>query len=176
MAVHPDSEELLIRKARNLYALKNYKEAAEVTSHILKSNKSNAGALALATALRDAAAINKISISYDHSSFDKQFDQPWHLASFSYGRQTKLGSITGRLNYANRFGKNGVQGEIDAYPRISKIFYSHLNFGYSDNVGVFPNYRAGFSLYANLPRSFEAEACFGFSNLRSHIPSESFLI
>ena len=46
---------------------------------------------------------------------------------------------------------------MDAYPRISKTFYTYVNAGYSDNVGVFPQWRGGFSLYANLPKSFEGE-------------------
>ena len=54
--------------------------------------------------------------------------------------------------------RTGCRGEADAYPRINKTFYTYVNFGYSGNVGVFPNFRAGFSLYANLPKSFEAEA------------------
>ncbi|MEO6329964.1 MAG: YaiO family outer membrane beta-barrel protein [Ginsengibacter sp.] len=158
LAVYPASEELLIRKAKNLNATKNFREAGLITSQLLRTNNKNAAALRLASTLKDAVSVNRISISYDNSSFDKQFDRPWHLASVSYGRQTKLGSITGRVNYANRFGVNGFQAEVDAYPRISKTFYSYISFGYSGNVGVFPKYRAGFSLYVNLPKSFEAEA------------------
>lgn len=158
LTLHPASEALLLRKAKNLNAAKKFKEAGIITSQLLKLNGYNTAALALASTLKDAVSVNKISISYEHSSFDKQFDKPWHLGSISYGRQTKFGSITARMNYANRFGSSGVQGEIDAYPRISKTFYSYVSFGYSGNVGVFPKYRAGFSLYANLPKSFEAEA------------------
>jgi YaiO family outer membrane protein len=66
------------------------------------------------------------------------------------------------LNYANRFKTNGIQYELDAYPRISHTFYTYLNVGYSNDVGVFPGYRAGFSLYANLPKSFEADAGFRY--------------
>ena len=128
LAVHPSSKPLLLRKAKSLSAEKN------------------------------AAAINKISFNYDYTHFDRQFGQPWQLASLSYGRNTELGSVIARVNVANRFGENGVQGEVDAYPRINKTFYTYINFGYSGNVGVFPNVRGGFSLYANLPRSFEAEA------------------
>ncbi|HEY8688048.1 MAG TPA: YaiO family outer membrane beta-barrel protein [Chitinophagaceae bacterium] len=158
LAVYPASEALLLRKAKNLNASKKFKEASLTTTQLLKINKHNTGALALASTLKDAVAINKVGVSYDNSSFDKQFDKSWKLGSISYGRQTKLGSITARINYANRFGTNGMQGEVDAYPRISKTFYSYVSFGYSGNVGVFPKYRAGFSLYANLPKSFEAEA------------------
>lgn len=128
LAAHPSSEPLLLRKAKSLNAEK------------------------------DAAAVNKITLNYDRTSFDKQFDKPWQLASLSYSRYTGFGSVIARVNVANRFGENGVQGEVDAYPRINKTFYCYANFGYSGNVGVFPNVRGGFSLYANLPKSFEAEA------------------
>ncbi|MEO8821926.1 MAG: YaiO family outer membrane beta-barrel protein [Ginsengibacter sp.] len=155
--VYPSSEDLLLRKAKNLKALKNYKEAAGVTEQILNINKTNTAALALANSLKDEVSINKISISYENSSFDKQFDKAWNLGSISYNRQTKFGSVIARINYANRFGSSGFQGEVDAYPHISKTFYGYVNIGYSGDVGVFPNYRAGFSLYANLPNSFESE-------------------
>ncbi|MEO6454662.1 MAG: YaiO family outer membrane beta-barrel protein [Ginsengibacter sp.] len=158
LVVYPASEALLLRKAKILNATKNFREAGIITSQLLKTDKNNTAALALASTLKDAVAVNKISISYDNSSFDKQFDKAWQFVSISYGRQTKAGSITARMNYANRFGLNGIQGEVDAYPRISKTFYSYVSFGYSGDVGVFPKYRAGLSLYANLPKSFEAEA------------------
>lgn len=160
--VYPTSEALLLRKAKILNATKKFEEANSVITHLLKINKQNTQALSLAATLKDAAARHKLSISYDHSYFDKQFNKAWHLQSISYGRQTSLGSITARLNYANRFSRNGLQGELDAYPRISKTFYSYINFGYSGTGGVFPKYRAGFSIYANLPNSFEAEAGFRY--------------
>ena len=157
LLLYPQLEELLIKKAKNLVALKRYDEAKIVTALVLKINKNNVAGKDLAISLKDKTAKNKITVGYENSSFDKQFDKPWHLGSISYTRKTSLGSIIGRLNYANRFGENGWQGEVDAYPHISKVFYAYLNFGYSGNVGVFPNYRAGFSFYANLPKSFEAE-------------------
>ncbi|MDP4285531.1 MAG: YaiO family outer membrane beta-barrel protein [Bacteroidota bacterium] len=157
LAVYPSSEKFLLRKAKNLNAMKKYKEASLITTQLLKSDKKNTAALALAARLKDAVAINKISINYEHISFDKQYDKPWQLGYISYSRHTKLGTVIARMNYANRFGSNGIQGEVDAYPHISKTFYAYVNFGYSGNVGVFPNYRAGFSLYANLPNSFEGE-------------------
>jgi len=153
----PNSEELLLRKAKNLKALKNFSEAAEITGQVLKTNSNNQQARALAVSIKEQLLKNKISISYENSSFDKQFDKAWNLASVAYSRQTKLGSVIARINYANRFSSNGLQAEVDAYPHISNTFYGYLNFGYSGDVGVFPGYRAGMSLYANLPKSFEGE-------------------
>jgi YaiO family outer membrane protein len=154
---HPNSESLLVRKAKILYALRRYEESATVIDAILRLNKNNTEARALSERIREVRAKNRIGISYDFTSFDKQFADPWHIVSFDYGRQTRLGSFTARINYANRFKESGVQYEVDAYPRINKTFYSYLSFGYSGDVGVFPKYRAGASLYINLPESFEAE-------------------
>ena len=157
LKANPTSAELMLRKAKILKALKQYKEAAVIANTLIKANGDNTAALALASTLSDVSAGNKIGVTYEYSHFDKQFDKPWHLVSLNYSRQTAFGSLIARMNYANRFGTNGVQAEIDAYPHISRTFYSYVSFGYSGS-DIFPKYRAGFSLYANLPNSFEAEA------------------
>ena len=158
LLTYPGSVPLLLRKAKILNALKNYKEAAAISKQLLRIDGNNTSIIALASSLKDASSKNKISLTYDHTSFDKQFTDPWQIISMAYGRQTSFGSVIARVNYANRFAQNGVQGELDAYPRINKTFYSYVSFGYSGNVGIFPKYRAGVSLYANLPHSMEAEA------------------
>jgi YaiO family outer membrane protein len=53
---------------------------------------------------------------------------------------------------------------MDAYPSISKTFYAYVSLGYSDNIDVFPHWRSGLSLYANLPKSFEAEVGWRYLN------------
>lgn len=157
---HLESKDLLLRRAKVLTAMRRYKEAGTDVDKVLKEDKKNADALAIASHIKDLRSLNQLGLSYDYVYFDKGFGSrdPWHLASIDYTRRTSIGSVTGRINYANRFNENGVQFEADAYPHISKTFYSYLNVGYSNNVGVFPQWRAGFSLYANLPKSFEAEA------------------
>lgn len=167
LSANPTSEELLLRKAKILKALKQYKEASKIADQLLQSNKRNTTALVLASSVRDAAAVNKLGVSYGYSYFDKQFATPWHLPSISYSRYTKIGSVGCNLNYAKRFGKSGWQGEIEAYPHISKTFYSYLGFGYTPGESVFPKYRAGFSLYANPPMSYEAEAGIRYLNFGS---------
>jgi YaiO family outer membrane protein len=42
------------------------------------------------------------------------------------------------------------------------MFYSYAEVAYSYNDGVFPQWRGGFSLYANLPASFEGELGFRY--------------
>jgi YaiO family outer membrane protein len=162
LAVHPGSRALLLKKARILNDLKRYREAALVADSLLKSDPKDGELRQLDLQTRSLAAENQLGLSYDYVYFDKEFNAPWQLASIEYKRQTPLGAVIGRINYANRFNTNGVQGEVDAYPHLSRMFYAYLNAGYSNNVGVFPHYRAGFSLYANLPGSWEAEAGFRY--------------
>jgi len=158
LTFHPQSKVLLLKRAKNLIELKRYKDASDGLAGLLKIDPKNAEARSLLEKIKDQRAKNKIGISYDLATFDKQFDDPWHIVSLDYSRSTKAGSFIGRVNYANRFKTNALQFEADAYPRISKTFYSYVNVGISDKSGVFPQYRSGFSLYANLPKSFEAEA------------------
>ena len=157
LTYHPESEDLWVRKARVLNAMRRFAEAQTAVDHVLKIDRNNTEARSLADRIKESSTKNKIGLSYDYVSFDKQFSDPWHLASFDYTRTTGIGSVTGRINYANRFKDNGVQYEMEAYPHLSKTFYTYMSLGYSDNVGVFPQWRGGFSLYANLPKSYEAE-------------------
>jgi len=157
LKVHPASEGLLLRKARILEARKAYAEAIPVLDSLLRINRKNAEARRLAVQIQDHIAKNGLGVRYDYIHFDQQFPDPWHLAAVDYTRHTKAGAFTARVNYANRFSTEGLQYELEAYPRFSKTFYSYLNVGYSDNNVVFPKWKAGASLFANLPKAFEAE-------------------
>ncbi|MBC7390327.1 MAG: YaiO family outer membrane beta-barrel protein [Opitutaceae bacterium] len=163
---HENSEGLLLLKAKILNDLKRYKEANIILSSLLIMNPKLNEARALTANIGDFESRNKIGLGYEYVHFDKQFDDPWKLTIVDYSRQTDIGSITGRVNFANRFKKSGTQFELDAYPRISNTFYTYLSGGYS-NAGIFPKYRAGFSLYANLPSAFEADAGFRMLNFGS---------
>ena len=162
LAENPASEDLLLLKAKVLNSLREYREANEVVSVLIKNYPKNPEARVIANRIKDNSALNAIGTSYDFIYFDRQFADPWHLASVDYSRQTKMGSVTGRVNYANRFNTGGFQFEVDAYPSISKNFYAYVSAGASADDVVFPKYRAGFSLYASLPAAFEAEAGFRY--------------
>ncbi len=164
---YPSDIDLQLKKARVLNDLKRTAEAYTIAAQVVQTNPDNADARALADRLKWGASKNMLVVGYDYLYFDKNYNDalhtsPWQLASVSYTRSTKIGSVTGRFNYANRFGASGFQTELDAYPHISKTFYSYLNLGFSGSEPVFPRFRAGFSLYANLPKSFEAEAGFRY--------------
>lgn len=154
---YPQSEDLLLLKARIQNAAKQYSDADRTVQQLLRQNESNAEARQLAQTIRRNSRKNQIGILYNFSHFDEQFADDWHYTSLSYTRRTPIGSVIGKVNYANRFGDDGVQYEIEAYPSLSKTFYLYLGAGFSEKAGIFPQYRTGASLYANLPKSFEGE-------------------
>ncbi len=100
---------------------------------------------------------NTLTVQYEYFHFDKQFTSDWHITGLEYKHETKKAVILCRLNYANRLSQNGWQGEVEAYPKFSKKIYSYIGAGYSADMPVFPKFRAGYSLYVNLPIAIELE-------------------
>ncbi|WP_297691621.1 YaiO family outer membrane beta-barrel protein [uncultured Eudoraea sp.] len=99
---------------------------------------------------------NRIGIISSVDVFDIVYD-PMIYSGVEYIRETEIGRIIPRVNFSNRFNTNGLQYEMDFYPKISKTFYAYTNYGYS-NERIFPNHRAGAELYANLPKALEVSA------------------
>lgn len=157
LSYHSKSEVLLLLKAKVYFGMDNYEEADKAVTTLLSINPKNTEARALAVRIKDLSSKNAVGIIYNYSHFDKQFDNDWHIVGVSYKRITPIGSVILRGNYANKFAQGGTQIELEAYPRLSKMFYLYVGGGYSDDVGLFPKYRTGVSLNANLPHSFEAE-------------------
>ncbi|WP_339840467.1 YaiO family outer membrane beta-barrel protein [uncultured Maribacter sp.] len=100
----------------------------------------------------------KKSVTFNSSLsvFNEVFD-PMSYASISYKQETALGSIIPRINYSNRFGINGVQYDLDLYPKITKGLYAYVNYGYS-NSEIYPNHRVGGDLYLNIKGGLEFSA------------------
>lgn len=85
--------------------------------------------------------------------FDVVFD-PMYYSGVEFNLVTGLGKIVPRINYSNRFGIDGIQYEIDLYPRFSKSVYAYLNYGFSQSE-IYPEHRVGGDLYVNLPKGVE---------------------
>jgi YaiO family outer membrane protein len=154
---NPGSEDLLFLQARIFNSLDQYEKAEESLNILLTKNPKHTEGRELLVRIRDLTAKNAIGITYNFVHFDKQFADNWHIVGLSYKRATSIGSFIFRTNLAQKFGDNGIQFELEGYPRLSKMFYLYTGVGYSNQVGIFPKYRTGVSLYANLPQSFEGE-------------------
>ena len=108
---------------------------------------------------------NGIGINYQFEVFEAVFG-PRHLVELEAKRKLNWGTLIGRISYANRFNRNGVMYEMDAYPKIGKGMYVYLNVGISPSV-IFPYLRNGFEFYKKLPRSFEGSLGFRYLVFKS---------
>ena len=155
LKLEPESPKFAMKKARILYSDEQYNEAVDVLETYLHENPGEPDFLLKLKEYRLDAMKNKIRVVHTYDSFDSDFNRdPWHFLALSYGRKTKLGSVIARLNYANRFDSNGLQFEVDAYPKIGENNYAYVNYGYSSDA-LFPGNRFGFELYHNFPKAWE---------------------
>jgi YaiO family outer membrane protein len=152
----PYSQELRLRRARLLMQEKQYHETIAETDTLLTMDCHNKQARSLNLDGKEAMYVNRYTFRTDHAHFDKQFSDDWYFTSMEWIRKSKLMPFALRVNYANRFQTDALQYEADAYPRISRTFYLYLNAGFS-NDNIFPKWRGGSSLFANLHGGFEAE-------------------
>lgn len=105
------------------------------------------------SALRKTVRNNTIGVTSEVNIYSEVFD-PMFYNAVKYARQTRYGSIIGRVNIDRRLGEYGTQYELDLYPKIAKGTYAYLNFGVSGS-SLFPDYRYGAEIFKSLPRSFE---------------------
>lgn len=153
---HPENKELLLKKASALYNQEEYESSEEVYKTLLDLHPDSRDALDGLESVQLKQMKYSVTASYRYDYFTDVFD-PWKFTDLGLSRQTPYGSIIGRVQYAQRFGSDGVQFNLDAYPSITDGLYAYVSGGYSDS-GIYPKYRFGFSLYKSLPASFELEA------------------
>lgn len=96
---------------------------------------------------------NTLGVLAGAERFSRSYDGTY-AASFFYRRETSLGPLLGRWNYADRFQRTGGQLEAEWYPGIAKGMNGYLSYAYSAN-SLFPSQRAGLELFQSLPRSLE---------------------
>jgi len=149
----PKNPELLYLKASAEEKSNNKEDALKTIEELLEEHPDNEKAKTYKTNLVNGLSHNIIGIRSRVDIFSEVFD-PTQEYVLKYGRQTKYGSMNASVNFNRRFNDNGLQFEVDLYPRITNGLYAYLNFGFSNSY-LFPDYRYGAELYKSLPKSFE---------------------
>ncbi len=160
---YPDDADILYLRAKAEENSNNSEEALQTIKYLLITNPNNKKAEDYKTSLINALSFNTIGITSLVDLYSKNERDPMQYHTLKYGRQTKYGSITGKINYNRRFKKTGIQYEVDMYPKITKGMYSYVSFGVS-NTDLFPSVRYGAELYKSLPKGVEIS--FGFRGLK----------
>ncbi|OGS74672.1 MAG: hypothetical protein A3F91_13095 [Flavobacteria bacterium RIFCSPLOWO2_12_FULL_35_11] len=154
----PSDAEILYLKARAQENSNNPEEAVTTLNLILGQNSNDQKALDYKKKLTNTLSYNSIGIKSSVDFYSKIFD-PMQYYTLNYGRQTKYGSIVAKMNFSRRFNDNGVQVEVDMYPKITKGLYAYVNLGFSNSY-LYPDVRYGAELYKSLPKSFEVSLGF----------------
>lgn len=157
---HPSDTDLRFRKGRALMELGREEDALREFRQVRRIDPGYPHVRSLIQRLQGKLLHWQAMISYSHEQFSNPFD-PWHLGTFELLRETRVGDFIGRLNYDRRFGQTDTQVELDAYPTLSRSMYAYANVGYSPGT-FFPQFRAGLSLFHQLPKAFEAELGFRY--------------
>jgi YaiO family outer membrane protein len=149
----PNSEEILLVKAKAEKNSQNPEDALKTVQEILNKNPNNKEATEFKESLNQSLRFNAIGISSSVDLYSEVFD-PMQFYTLKYKRQTKYGSIIAKGNFSRRFNDNGAQFEVDLYPKIAKGLYAYLNIGFSNSY-LYPDVRFGAELHQSLPHSFE---------------------
>lgn len=157
----PNSNDLILAKVYAMRDLEQYKEASAFVSAALKDSPANQGLLEVQEQLQELSQVNRVSLNYQLSTFNQDIAN-WQLATIQYSRKTAVGTFAGKLNLAERYGQRAVQGELEAWPRLTEKAYLYLNLGVSDS-DIFPDYRGGAEFYHLLP--YHTEASLGLRSL-----------
>jgi YaiO family outer membrane protein len=158
LELDPDDPELLYRKARALDRLERQDEAYDALQRTLEIEPERRDARRALRRLLDERLRNRIEVNYELEDVE-DLEQEWHEASVEYRRKFSRGSVLGRVNYAERFGENGHQYEIDAYPELARRTYLYLNLGYS-STELFPELRYAAEVFHNFPHGYEGSLGF----------------
>jgi len=162
LKIFPNDSEITILKATALKNTNNSLEAQSTIKEFIAKNPDDQKSKEFLNDLNSTLRTNDIGVRASVDVYSKTFD-PMQYYSLSYGKQTKYGSIIGRVNFNRRFNENGAQLEVDMYPKITKGFYAYINAGYANSF-IFPDFRYGAELYKSLPHSLEISA--GFRTLQ----------
>ncbi|MFV8367288.1 YaiO family outer membrane beta-barrel protein [Flavobacterium sp. XS1P27] len=149
----PNDPEILYLKASAHEKTNNPLEALNTIELILAQNPNDQKAKDYKISLNNSLSQNAIGITSSVDIYSDVFD-PMQYYALMYRRQTKYGSIIGRVNFNRRFNENGLQYEVDLYPKIAKGLYAYVNIGLSNSF-LFPDVRYGLELYKSLPKSLE---------------------
>lgn len=162
LKIFPNDPEITLLKATALKNTNNALEAQSTVEAVIAKNPDNQNAKEFLESLNATLRTNSLGVRASVDLYSKVFD-PMQYYSLSYGKQTKYGSIIGRVNLNRRFNENGTQVEVDMYPKITKGLYAYLNVGYANSF-IFPDFRFGAELYKSLPHGLELSA--GFRSLQ----------
>ncbi|MET6997998.1 tetratricopeptide repeat protein [Chitinophaga defluvii] len=151
---YPDNTTFLMKRATILENQQAFAAASLAADSLVKLNASPVNT-DYADYLKSKTLKNQFGLFFLHSSFDYN-DDPYSIATIEYRRFMKRGSYAARVNYAGRKEGTGLQAEGELYYTHHPKWYSYAVAAYSNEL-VFPQLRAGYSIFRSFKYDIEAE-------------------
>lgn len=169
-----DDPFLMIQKAKILFSLRQYAQAAVLAREVKAKNSCNEEAVKQANNIlknvkdvnpRYLHGLNQIGIwsENDHVSDLRTW---WDYSGVYYTRDTYLGRIAANVNYANRFGVDARQAAFEFSPILHKYFYMDLIVARANDPLIFPDYVFGAEAYFVPPHFIEMSLGAKYSQIK----------
>jgi YaiO family outer membrane protein len=155
----PSNPKWRVYLAKALRAQKRRKEALGEVDTALVLFPKDPDLLALRDTVRDELRRWEIYVA-ESMDFFSDGRTPWTEERVALKYQTDWGSAFLRYQHANRYGTSDNQGEIEWYPSIRPGTYAYLDFAYSPQHVLYPQFRYAVDLYQMFPHAFEVSAGF----------------
>lgn len=156
LQVYPTDEFFLLKKANILHTLQRDTEALLVVSILEKINRAHPETEKLRQTIARSSLSQEVLVNETVDAYSQYF-APFHLLSLQYNTLLKIGTISARVNYRIRGNTAGVQGELEAYPKITDGVYAYLNYGFAGASSLlFPVHRVGAEMFFKMPSNLEA--------------------
>lgn len=150
--IYPENTTFLYLKSQSLYALKQPSEALFYLNKLLIKEPSNKGAKVMLNTIKDKAKINQISFGFYSETYQKYYN-PLALYQLEHSTLTNFGTVTLRVQKAQRDIQKGHQYELESYPRFWKGSYGYIHLAFSNNL-IFPKYRYGLDLNQSVFKTY----------------------
>ena len=154
---HPEEADLYYTKAIIHQSWYEKKKALATLDTAIALDTANTDLLDLRKDIEENMLLNYVAAYVGYDAFFNNINDAYGLTRVTaeYFRKIRRHSAIARLSFADRFGKQGIQFELDGYAVINDLFYVYLNGGIS-NEFLFPKYRWSVEPFVNLPLNFEA--------------------
>jgi len=156
LQVYPTDEYFLLKKANILHALHRDTEALLVVSILEKINRAHPETEKLRHDIAGSSLSQEILVNGTVDAYSQYF-APFQLFFLQYNALLNFGTISARANYRIRSNTSGVQGELEAYPKVTDGVYAYLNYGFAGASSVlFPVHRVGVEVFFKMPSNLES--------------------
>ncbi len=150
-----DSLNLLKKQLQAYEGLKMYQEALDVLKRKRYENfKEEEWVRSFKTGLSLSTQRHALLVHYLLDRFTGTATHQY--ASLGYQFKPDRNSYSLQLNYASRFGMNGLQLETSNYLMLGEKKYLYVNYGFSPSDNLFPEHRGGLEYYFSPVVAWEA--------------------